>query len=120
MLSPDLVKGPWQKTEDEIITKVNRTAFVALLDFRLLQCKADGMTKWSEIAKHIPGRVGKQVRPRQVLQAIASPATLQCRERWLNHLDPSLKHGAWTEEEDQVLIAKQVFLHAHQLGLSQI
>jgi hypothetical protein len=22
VLSPDLVKGPWQKTEDEIITKV--------------------------------------------------------------------------------------------------
>lgn len=24
----------------------------------------------------------------------------QCRERWKNHLDPSLRHDPWTEEED--------------------
>jgi hypothetical protein len=49
-----------------------------------------GATKWSEIAAQIPGRVGKQ-----------------CRERWFNHLDPTLKKGAWSEEEDDVLIAEQ-------------
>ena len=45
VLSPDLIKGPWQSGEDEIIIK----------------CKGGGMKKWSEIAKCIPGRVGKQV-----------------------------------------------------------
>ena len=31
----------------------------------------------------------------------------QCRERWFNHLDPSLKKGGWTEEEDAVLVEAQ-------------
>eukprot|EP00181_Compsopogon_caeruleus_P003893 CAMPEP_0184678764 /NCGR_PEP_ID=MMETSP0312-20130426/1555_1 /TAXON_ID=31354 /ORGANISM="Compsopogon coeruleus, Strain SAG 36.94" /LENGTH=217 /DNA_ID=CAMNT_0027127753 /DNA_START=721 /DNA_END=1371 /DNA_ORIENTATION=- len=42
---------------------------------------------WSTIATRIPGRSGKQ-----------------CRERWLNHLDPSVVKGGWTEEEDRRLI----------------
>ena len=49
-----------------------------------------GITKWSDIAERIPGRLGKQ-----------------CRERWLNHLDPSINNGEWTEEEDSVLLAAQ-------------
>ena len=28
----------------------------------------------------------------------------QCRERWCNNLDPSLKKGAWTAEEDQIIL----------------
>jgi len=27
----------------------------------------------------------------------------QCRDRWINHLDPSLKKGGWTAEEDAIL-----------------
>jgi hypothetical protein len=46
--------------------------------------------KWSQIATHLPGRQGKQ-----------------CRERYMNNLDPNLLKGEWTEEEDLVLIAMQ-------------
>ena len=49
VLRPGLVKGPWTKEEDDIICT----------------CMATGVTKWSEIAVQIPGRIGKQ-----------------CRERW--------------------------------------
>lgn len=42
-----------------------------------------GPQKWTEISKLLPGRVGKQ-----------------CRERWHNQLDPNIKRGSWTEEED--------------------
>lgn len=35
--------------------------------------------KWAKIAAHLPGRQGKQ-----------------CRERFVNHLDPELKKGDWT------------------------
>lgn len=28
----------------------------------------------------------------------------QCRERWINHLDPNVKKGIWTEEEDLALL----------------
>ena len=43
--------------------------------------------KWSMIAAKLQGRTGKQ-----------------CRERWHNQLDPSIKKEAWSEEEDQRLI----------------
>ena len=32
----------------------------------------------------------------------------QCRERWFNHLDPALKKGGWTEEEDAILVEAQM------------
>lgn len=48
--------------------------------------------KWAKIAAHLPGRQGKQ-----------------CRERYVNHLDPNLKKGEWTDDEEAILIA----LHEH-------
>ena len=42
--------------------------------------------KWPEIAKSIPGRNGKQ-----------------CRERYINHLNPTLKIDRWTIAEDAAL-----------------
>lgn len=43
-----------------------------------------GPNKWSLASRVIPGRNGKQ-----------------CRERWINHLNPEIKKGNWTEEEDE-------------------
>ncbi|XWS17734.1 hypothetical protein CRYUN_Cryun33cG0092700 [Craigia yunnanensis] len=78
VLNPELVKGPWSKEEDEqIIELVNKF----------------GPKKWSTIAQHLPGRIGKQ-----------------CRERWHNHLNPSINKEAWTQEEELALIrAHQIF-----------
>jgi hypothetical protein len=74
VLKPGLVKGPWTAGEDKII----RT------------CILQGISKWSEIAANVPGRIGKQ-----------------CRERWFNHLDPSIKKGDWSEQEDLILCKSQ-------------
>ncbi|KAK9714195.1 hypothetical protein RND81_06G078700 [Saponaria officinalis] len=72
VLNPELVKGPWTQEEDEkIIELVARY----------------GPTKWSVIAKSLPGRIGKQ-----------------CRERWHNHLNPDIKKDAWTSEEELALM----------------
>ncbi|KAK7260733.1 hypothetical protein RIF29_27014 [Crotalaria pallida] len=77
VLNPELVKGPWSKEEDEVIIElVNKY----------------GPKKWSTIAQHLPGRIGKQ-----------------CRERWHNHLNPAINKEAWTQEEELALI------HAHQI-----
>ncbi|KAJ6994907.1 transcription factor MYB3R-1-like [Populus alba x Populus x berolinensis] len=77
VLNPELVKGPWSKEEDEIIIElVNKY----------------GPKKWSTIAQHLPGRIGKQ-----------------CRERWHNHLNPSINKEAWTQQEELALI------RAHQI-----
>ena len=45
-----------------------------------------GAKGWTKIAQQLPGRIGKQ-----------------CRERWHNHLDPSIKKCNFTEEEDQAI-----------------
>ncbi|XP_060176492.1 transcription factor MYB3R-3-like [Lycium barbarum] len=72
VLNPELVKGPWIPEEDEKIIEL-----VAKY----------GPTKWSVIAKSLPGRIGKQ-----------------CRERWHNHLNPNIKKDAWTLEEELALV----------------
>nr|URY18759.1 MYB protein [Zanthoxylum bungeanum] len=72
VLNPNLVKGLWAKKEDALI--------IALVG-------KQGNKKWSDIAKHLPGRIGKQ-----------------CRERWHNHLNPDIKRTAWTKQEELALI----------------
>ena len=47
----------------------------------------NGPRKWSSIARKLQGRMGKQ-----------------CRERWHNHLDPNIKKGPWTEEEERIVL----------------
>lgn len=68
------MKGPWTKEEDQ----------------KIIECIAKKMTRWSEIAECVEGRVGKQ-----------------CRERWFNHLDPTLRKCSWTPEEDEILVNGQ-------------
>ena len=64
-------KGPWTKEEDDkVMQLVNQY----------------GAKKWTEIARQIPGRIGKQ-----------------CRERWHNHLNPQIKKEDWTIEEDRII-----------------
>ncbi|KAJ1501449.1 hypothetical protein HMI54_009981, partial [Coelomomyces lativittatus] len=46
-----------------------------------------GPKNWSNIAAQLNGRIGKQ-----------------CRERWYNHLDPSIRKDAWAPEEDLIII----------------
>ncbi len=50
-----------------------------------------GQGKWTMVAKQLgTGRTG-----------------LQCRQRYLAKLDPSIKEGPWTEEEDHKIVAAQ-------------
>ena len=46
-----------------------------------------GPKRWSAIAASVPGRSGKQ-----------------CRLRWCNQIDPSIRHEAWAEAEDEVIL----------------
>uniref|UniRef100_A0A8C4RBG5 V-myb avian myeloblastosis viral oncogene homolog n=1 Tax=Eptatretus burgeri TaxID=7764 RepID=A0A8C4RBG5_EPTBU len=71
VLNPELVKGPWTKEEDQKVVELVHKY---------------GPKRWSLIAKHLKGRIGKQ-----------------CRERWHNHLNPEVKKTSWTEEEDRVI-----------------
>ncbi|XP_078092202.1 v-myb avian myeloblastosis viral oncogene homolog-like 2b [Mustelus asterias] len=71
VLNPELVKGPWTKEEDQKVIEL---------------VQKHGPKRWSLIARHLKGRLGKQ-----------------CRERWHNHLNPEVKKSSWIEEEDKII-----------------
>lgn len=73
----------WMAQEDKVITEL-----VALY----------GKKAWSLIASELNKAIhaGKPVR-----------LSKQCRERWLNHLDPYLKKGNWTADEDLFILERR-------------
>lgn len=81
VIKPGLNKGPWTPEEDNIVRE------------NVLKMQAEsteGVVKWATIAQQLPGRLGKQ-----------------CRERWFNHLDPNIKKGEWSAEENRILFEAQ-------------
>lgn len=65
-------KGPWTAEEDQKVVDL-----VARF----------GPKKWTLIATHLDGRIGKQ-----------------CRERWHNHLNPEIVKSKWTYDEENTII----------------
>ncbi|TYZ59602.1 hypothetical protein PybrP1_002119, partial [[Pythium] brassicae (nom. inval.)] len=59
-------------------------------DELLKELVAEGRKNWGQVATRIPGRTSKQ-----------------CRERWYNHLDPSIVRGEYTAEEDRIILEAQ-------------
>ena len=62
--------------------------------------KKYGPKRWTLIAKHLKGRIGKQ-----------------CRERWHNHLNPEIKKTAWTEDEVSKLLLEYFYQSLNQFSL---
>lgn len=62
-------------------------------DDLLRRLVASEQKNWGEVAAKIPGRTSKQ-----------------CRERWHNHLDPNIVRGAYTPEEDRIILEAQARL----------
>lgn len=62
----------WKDWEDDLLMRV---------------VAEHGPTRWNSLARHFPGRNGRQV-----------------RLRWMNHLQPSLDKRPWRPEEDAVLL----------------
>merc|ERR1719473_1865398 len=82
VLAPDLVKGHWTQPEDDQLVRLVKELAV------------EGAVKsWGEVANQIAGRTSKQ-----------------CRERWFNHLDPSIKRGNYTQNEDKIIMDEQAKL----------
>jgi len=80
VIKPGLNKGPWTEAEDAVVKD------------HVLRMQAEsneGVVKWAQIAQGLPGRLGKQ-----------------CRERWFNHLDPTIKKGDWEPEENRILFSR--------------
>jgi hypothetical protein len=75
-IQPTRRTGAWTEEEDEAL----RVAVGAY--------KQGERIKWSLVQEHVPTRTD-----------------VQCRERWTGVLDPGIKTGPWTEEEDAALMA---------------
>ena len=80
VLRPGLQKGAWSTEEDKLVREA----------VQYQATNGVGRILWSEIAAQLPGRLGKQ-----------------CRERYFNHLDPSINKGDWTPPEDRILFEGQ-------------
>ena len=78
VLRPGLVKGKWTVEEDATVRQMVANEGVDKI-------------KWSAIAAALTtDRIGKQ-----------------CRERWFNHLDPTIRKEPWTADEDRLLVECQ-------------
>lgn len=76
--NPRMIKGSWTAREDTLLLDLVRKY---------------GAKRWSFIASHLKGRVGKQ-----------------CRERYLNHLDPAINKSEWRTTEDEIIVRMQASL----------
>ena len=74
-------RSPWSQEEDKaIITLVNKY----------------GTDNWTLISNEMNKLFKK-----------ANKSGKQCRERWHNHLDPTIIKDSWSEEEEKLLLMKQ-------------
>ncbi|KAJ1450142.1 Homeodomain-like protein [Pelagophyceae sp. CCMP2097] len=81
----------WQRGPAPVLRNgLVKGAFTEEEDGIIVECMRSGRMSWLEVAARIPGRIGKQ-----------------CRERWTNHLDPHLKKGGWTQDEDTIMSEAQ-------------
>ena len=70
-----------------LLTGISRTLLYSTTNLLFRQ----GARRWSQIAAELPGRIGKQ-----------------CRERWHNHLNPDIRKGPFSEEEDRLILESHV------------
>lgn len=71
-----LSKIPWTPTEDQLLVKIVQ--------------EKSAQKPWKEVALELYSKSGLGIYRQG----------RQCRERWVNHLDPSINRGYWTTEED--------------------
>ena len=88
VIKPGLNKGPWLQQEDDLVRAEVQ---------RMKRESAEGVVKWAQIAASLNGIAGNG----------STRLGKQCRERWFNHLDPTLKKGDWSEDENATLLKLQ-------------
>jgi hypothetical protein len=78
------IRDRWSKVLDPAIV---RGPWTREEDQRIIDFVArEGRSRWVRCAELLPGRTD-----------------VQCRQRWVNSLDPGVRHGPWTAEEDAII-----------------
>jgi hypothetical protein len=85
-MPPKYTKKPWLPSEDQLLLEA--VTSLGAPEFAVKGQEKSGV-RWTDIAKLVPDRAAKQ-----------------CRERWRNHLDPGVSRAAWTESENEILLAR--------------
>lgn len=78
-------RKPWSKEEDAELVQVIEEMYPN----QLHGLRIDNV-KWDYVSKRVSSSGFRKAK--------------DCRKRWTNSLDPNLRRGKWTEEEDQLLI----------------
>lgn len=83
VFSPNIHKGRWTEHEDAVLK-------YSVMEFSNIPDGEGGFQPipWNRIAERIPNRTG-----------------IQCQARWTEALDPTVRKGKWSEEEDALLRA---------------
>ena len=79
-------KQGWTQFEEEVLLKI---------------VESRGAKAWSSVARELNAMAH---------EGIAVRLGKHCRERWYNHVDPSLIKGHWTEEEDSFIVMQHQYL----------
>ncbi|KAI8334202.1 Homeodomain-like protein [Chlamydoabsidia padenii] len=75
-LNTKVHKGRWSADEDKVLLEAVKS----------YQNDNNNTMPWNDIAQHIPNRTG-----------------IQCQSRWTEALDPAVRKGRWTKDEDASL-----------------
>lgn len=87
--SSGVEEGGEATAEGELAKGSKKNAWTPEEDAMLIRVISEqGHGHWTKVADHLPGRAGRQ-----------------CRERWFNHLAPTVKKGDWSKEEDEMIVA---------------
>lgn len=92
MQNPD--RRPWSSPED--------TALQSLVQDL-------GVKRWAEVSQLLQERYG-----------VTGRSGKQCRERWHNHLDPSVNKEPWTEAEEKILFDGQKKFGNHWAEIAKL
>ena len=79
-------RNSWQDIEDQTLKEL---------------VQKNGLKHWKKIATQLNKIIYKGMLLRN---------SKQCRERWINHVDPELNKGKWTDAEDIIILESQLEL----------
>ena len=84
-------KGPWSKDED-----------IRLIHF--VSEQIEDLKRTKKTSKTTPTGRKSQLRWQPISNKVKTRSSKQCRERWVNHLDPKLSREEWSVKEDKLLL----------------
>uniref|UniRef100_A0A673XXV4 Small nuclear RNA activating complex, polypeptide 4 n=1 Tax=Salmo trutta TaxID=8032 RepID=A0A673XXV4_SALTR len=127
-LHPSINKSSWKENEIEMLKKVavkhghrnwdqiadklgtNRTAFMCLQTYQRYICTDFRRRRWGGVEDEIlrelveKMRIGNYIPYTQISYFMEGRDSCQLMYRWTQVLDPTLKKGYWSKEEDEMLL----------------